>query len=113
MDNFRPPQSREQQANGHESDGSGEEERKTTPKQEKMDLDEPGSGGGRTTRGIIPRSQLNTTRDRKSNSDARLKSQACVKHHLNAFYSNPTCRPPARLDICPTNFNLHSLPLGP
>ena len=52
IENFRPPQSREQQTNGNDSEGSGDEERKT-PKEEKMDLDDPGSGGGRTTRGVV------------------------------------------------------------
>lgn len=113
MDNFRPPQSREQQANGHESDGSGDEEHKTTPKQERMDLDEPGSGGGRTTRGIITQSQSRTSREKKSGSDARFKLQACVKHHLSAFCSNPMYLLPVRLDIRPTIYNLHSLLLGP
>ena len=57
-DNFRPPQSREQMTNGNDSDGSGEEERKT-PKAEKMDVDDPGSGGGRTTRGTFrPKSSV-------------------------------------------------------
>ena len=50
MDNFRPPQSKEQ-LNGQDSDGSGDEGRRT-PKQDKMELDDPGSGGGRTTRGM-------------------------------------------------------------
>ena len=50
VENFRPPQSREQIVNGNDSDGSGEEER-GTPKEEKMDVDDPGSGGGRTSRG--------------------------------------------------------------
>ena len=48
MDNFKPPQNRESLAN--ESDGSGDEGHRT-PKEEKMDLDDPGSGGGRVTRG--------------------------------------------------------------
>ena len=48
MENFKPPQNRESLAN--ESDGSGDEEHRT-PKEEKMDLDDPGSGGGRVTRG--------------------------------------------------------------
>ena len=51
LENFRPPQSRDYAGNGNDSDGSGEEDRKT-PKEEKMDLDEPGSGG-RVTRGTI------------------------------------------------------------
>lgn len=37
-------------ASGAESDASGAEERKT-PKEEKMEVDEPGSGGGRISRG--------------------------------------------------------------
>ena len=48
IDNFKPPQNRESLAD--ESDGSGDEERRT-PKEEKMDIDDPGSGGGRVTRG--------------------------------------------------------------
>ena len=51
MENFRPPQNREHAGNGNDSDGSGEEDHKT-PKEEKMDLDEPGSGG-RVTRGTV------------------------------------------------------------
>ena len=50
MENFKPPQSREPLTNGNDSDLSGDEEHKT-PKEEKMDVDDPGSGGGRTTRG--------------------------------------------------------------
>ena len=47
MENFQPPRSNV--ANG-ESDSGGEEAR--TPKDEKMDTDEPGSGaGGRSSRG--------------------------------------------------------------
>ena len=49
VDNFRPPLSREDKANGIDSDGSGDEGT-STPKQEKADVDDPGSGG-RTTRG--------------------------------------------------------------
>ena len=51
LENFRPPQNRDYAGNGNDSDGSGEEDRKT-PKEEKMDLDEPGSGG-RVTRGTV------------------------------------------------------------
>ena len=52
VENFRPPQSRDHMANGQESEGSENEERKT-PKEEKMDVDDPGSGGGRMTRGKV------------------------------------------------------------
>lgn len=47
--------------NGNDSDGSGEEEGKT-PKDEKSDVVDPGSGGGRTTRGIC-NTQLLTLAD--------------------------------------------------
>ncbi|MCJ1245380.1 Chromatin structure-remodeling complex protein rsc9 [Trapelia coarctata] len=50
MENFKPPQSREHVANGNDSELSGDEEHRT-PKEEKMDVDDPGSGGGRATRG--------------------------------------------------------------
>jgi len=51
MENFKPPTAREtgNLANGHDSEGSGDDEHKT-PKAEKMDVDDPGSGG-RVTRG--------------------------------------------------------------
>ena len=48
IDNFKPPPARSSLGNG-ESD-SGDEDPKT-PKEEKMDIDDPGSGAGRTTRG--------------------------------------------------------------
>ena len=49
VENFQPPRS--SMANG-DSDTGGEEAR--TPKDEKMDIDEPGSGaGGRSTRGEL------------------------------------------------------------
>ena len=51
VENFRPPTSRE--SLGQDSDGSGDESR--TPKEEKGDLDDPGSGAGRTTRGWMTR----------------------------------------------------------
>ncbi len=59
MENFKPPAAREtgNLANGHDSDGSGDEEHKT-PKAEKMDVDDPGSGG-RVTRGNFSSVQLN------------------------------------------------------
>ena len=50
VDNFKPPLIRESLANGQDSEGSGGEEI-VTPKAEKMEIDDPGSGGGRTTRG--------------------------------------------------------------
>lgn len=50
VENFKPPQSRDNLANGQDSDGSGEEEGKT-PKEEKMDIDDLGSAGGRVSRG--------------------------------------------------------------
>ncbi len=43
VENFRPP------GRASLSDSEGEEAK--TPKEEKMDIDDPGSGGGRTTRG--------------------------------------------------------------
>ena len=46
VENFRPPSGNH--GNAQDSDGSADESR--TPKEEKMDVDEPGSGG-RTTRG--------------------------------------------------------------
>ncbi len=53
MENFKPPGAREtgNLANGQDSDGSGDEEHRT-PKEEKMDTDDPGSGG-RITRGKL------------------------------------------------------------
>lgn len=51
VENFRPPIiGRPSLSNGQDSDGSGAEESKT-PKEDKMDVDEPGSGGARTSRG--------------------------------------------------------------
>ena len=51
IENFKPPQNRENAANGYDSEGSGDEEHKT-PKEEKSEVDDPGSGG-RVTRGRI------------------------------------------------------------
>lgn len=51
VENFRPPAAgRPSLSNGQDSDGSGAEESKT-PKEDKMEVDEPGSGGARTSRG--------------------------------------------------------------
>lgn len=48
LENFQPPPARAELANGaSDSDDEGSK----TPKEEKMDVDDPGSGGGRTTRG--------------------------------------------------------------
>lgn len=50
VENFKPPLVRMSLSNGQESDGSADEEM-NTPKEEKMDIDDPGSGGARTMRG--------------------------------------------------------------
>lgn len=50
VENFKPPPARTSVANGADSEGSGGEESKT-PKEERMEVDEPGSGGGRISRG--------------------------------------------------------------
>lgn len=50
VENFKPPLVRMNLSNGQDSEGSEGEESKT-PKEEKMDIDDPGSGGGRTSRG--------------------------------------------------------------
>lgn len=49
MENFKPPQVREN-TNGNESDVSGAEEHRT-PKEDKTELEDPSSGGGRSSRG--------------------------------------------------------------
>ena len=49
MANFQPPQKNANLMNGDDSDTDGVK----TPKDDKMDIDEPGSGGGRTTRGSL------------------------------------------------------------
>ena len=49
VENFQPPQKGLNMSNGA-SDSEDEEVR--TPKEEKMDMDDPGSGAGRTTRGM-------------------------------------------------------------
>ncbi|KAI9818792.1 MAG: Chromatin structure-remodeling complex protein rsc9 [Pycnora praestabilis] len=53
LENYKIPGSRESGnlANGQDSDISGDEVTRT-PKEEKMDIDDPGSGGGRVTRGL-------------------------------------------------------------
>lgn len=51
VENFKPPPARTSVANGADSEGSGGEESKT-PKEERMEVDEPGSGGGRISRGL-------------------------------------------------------------
>lgn len=58
MENFKLPLVRTNLSNGQDSEGSDGEESKT-PKEEKMDIDDPGSGGGRTTRGKDGSRQLN------------------------------------------------------
>lgn len=52
MEDFEPPQSREPLANGNDGEGSGDEEH-DTPKEDKMDLDDPGSGGARARGGAV------------------------------------------------------------
>jgi chromatin structure-remodeling complex subunit RSC9 len=54
LENYTPRAPREQEnlANGDKSDGS-DDEQKTPKVGEKMDLDDPGSQGGRATRGEI------------------------------------------------------------
>lgn len=49
-DNFKPPPVRITGVNGADSEVSGGEDTKT-PKEEKIEVDEPGSGGGRLSRG--------------------------------------------------------------
>ena len=48
VENFQPPPPRNGVANGA---SESEDEGSKTPKEEKMDTDDPGSGGGRVTRG--------------------------------------------------------------
>ena len=48
VENFQPPQKGLNMTNGA-SDSDSDEVK--TPKDEKMDIDDPNSGGGRTTRG--------------------------------------------------------------
>ena len=52
LENYTPrlPREQERLANGEGSDESGDESK--TPKAEKMDVDDPGSQGGRATRGL-------------------------------------------------------------
>ena len=50
-ENFKP-MGREIMANGKDDEDSAAEDAKT-PKEEKMDIDDPGSGAGRTTRGLF------------------------------------------------------------
>lgn len=49
LENFVKPATRDQELNGDVSDTSPEQK---TPKEEKMEAEEPGSGAGRTTRGL-------------------------------------------------------------
>ncbi|KAL6714389.1 Chromatin structure-remodeling complex protein rsc9 [Lecanora helva] len=49
IENFQPPQSKPELANGATD---SEDEEAKTPKEEKMDIDDPSSGGGRVTRGL-------------------------------------------------------------
>ena len=56
IENFQPPPARAEVANGA-SDSEGEGSK--TPNESKMDVDEPGSGGGRVTRGKPIPHQLN------------------------------------------------------
>ena len=51
VDNFKPPSLRTGLANG--ASDSEPEETKTPGKDDRMDLDDPASGGGRSTRGML------------------------------------------------------------
>ncbi|KAI9714161.1 MAG: hypothetical protein M1812_006489 [Candelaria pacifica] len=77
------------QPNGQDSDGSGDE-RQQTPKEDKMDVDEPGSTGGRVTRGLRqapPQRQL---------FHPDLSSSRHVRHNsANMNSPQPTSKDPA------------------
>ncbi|MCJ1319843.1 Chromatin structure-remodeling complex protein rsc9 [Xylographa vitiligo] len=99
LENFRPPQNRDYAGNGNDSDGSGEEDRKT-PKEEKMDLDEPGSGG-RVTRGLRqapPQRQLfqpdiSSSRQIRHTSGNVHSPQPLTQSSNNAYTYNPSSNP--------------------
>jgi chromatin structure-remodeling complex subunit RSC9 len=57
VENYNRPLSREVVTleNGQERDSDESEEEEKTPKEDKMDVDEPGSVGGRVTRGRFSR----------------------------------------------------------
>ena len=89
VENFRPPSGN--YGNAQDSDASADESK--TPKEEKMDVDEPGSGG-RTTRGrsdlcftnIVSRLQLTALRPASSPSSAGSLS---TRYHILA--TNAAC----------------------
>ncbi|MCJ1392901.1 Chromatin structure-remodeling complex protein rsc9 [Xylographa bjoerkii] len=99
LENFKPPQSRDHAGNGNDSDGSGEEDHKT-PKEEKMDLDEPGSGG-RVTRGLRqapPQRQLfqpdiSSSRQTRHTPSNVHSPQPLTQSTNNAYNYNPSSNP--------------------
>lgn len=86
MENFRTPSGN--YGNTQDSDVSGDESR--TPKDEKMDIDDPGSAG-RTTRGKRPERFLQEV------SVEEVKVYA--KHLLSEFFSSQTLHPRAKHGI--------------
>lgn len=101
VENFRPPTAgRPSLSNGQDSDGSGAEESKT-PKEDKMEVDEPGSGGARTSRGehLVERLKW------RSSFNSRPQKQASVRPLPNGSCSSQTCRPRARSGIHPATFS--------
>ena len=81
LENYTPRVPREQEnlANGEKSDGS-DDESKTPRAGDKMDVDDPGSQGGRATRGEIC-----------MRKDVRLHLLICTKDsvkHLHSEYSS-------------------------
>ncbi|MCJ1356631.1 MAG: Chromatin structure-remodeling complex protein rsc9 [Icmadophila ericetorum] len=104
LENFRPPQAREHLVNGHDSDGSDEEGR--TPKEEKMDIDDPSNTGGRSTRGlrqappqrVLFQPDVSSTRQR--NTSSHMHSPQPTSHSGGYAYNNPSSNPNS------TNFSI-------
>ncbi|SLM34566.1 DNA-binding RFX-type winged-helix domain [Lasallia pustulata] len=100
VENFKPPQSRDNLANGQDSDASGDEERKT-PKEEKMDIDDPGSAGGRVSRGlrqappqrVLFQPDLSSSRQTRHASGHLQSPQPVAATSAASYLNNPSSNP--------------------
>ena len=104
VQNFQMTLARDELANGHEEGASGDEEVKT-PKEEKMDIDEPGSGASRSTRGEIWTGRVR----HKSTLIYSFGDKPYGRHHRKGCYSNRKCHQQDRPAIRPVVLNPLSL----
>ncbi|KAL9047004.1 MAG: hypothetical protein Q9214_000312 [Letrouitia sp. 1 TL-2023] len=97
--NYQISSTRDDFVNGQDEDGSGDEDVKT-PKEDRMDIDEPGSGSGRTTRGlrqappqrVLFQPDMSSTRQIR-NSSGRTQSPQPTATTSNAYSFSTSSNP--------------------